>query len=48
VIIFGGGIIPDNDISFLKEHEVEAIFTPGTPIKEIIDFIEKNKARRIN
>jgi methylmalonyl-CoA mutase C-terminal domain/subunit len=45
IIVFGGGIIPDNDIVFLKEQGLEAIFTPGTPIKDVIDFIESNKSR---
>jgi methylmalonyl-CoA mutase C-terminal domain/subunit len=41
IIVFGGGVIPTEDIPFLKEKGVEAVFTPGTPIKEITDFIEK-------
>lgn len=45
IIIFGGGIIPKDDIAFLKGKGVEAIFTPGTPIKDVIDFIESNKSR---
>jgi methylmalonyl-CoA mutase C-terminal domain/subunit len=45
IIVFGGGVIPKEDIASLKEKGVEAIFTPGTPIKEVIDFIESNKSR---
>ncbi len=41
IIVFGGGVIPTEDIPFLKEKGIEAIFTHGTPIKEITDFIEK-------
>jgi hypothetical protein len=33
VVVFGGGIIPDEDIPTLKEQGVAAIFTPGTPMK---------------
>jgi len=48
IIIFGGGVIPDEDASTLKTSGVEAIFTPGTPIKDVVDFIETNKARIAN
>ena len=41
IVVFGGGVIPTEDIPFLKEKGIEAVFTPGTPIKEITDFIEK-------
>lgn len=37
--VFGGGVIPEDDIPGLKEAGVKAIFTPGTETKEVIDFI---------
>ena len=40
IIVFGGGTIPADDILFLKKKGVRAVFTPGTRIKEIVDFIE--------
>ncbi len=45
IIVFGGGVIPENDIPGLKEKGVEAVFTPGAPIQDVIDFIETNRAR---
>lgn len=45
VLIIGGGVIPEDDIPFLKEAGVEAIFTPGTPTKDVIDFIKGNLKR---
>jgi methylmalonyl-CoA mutase C-terminal domain/subunit len=45
VIIFGGGIIPDEDIPKLKEGGVTEVFTPGARMDEIIEFI-RNNARR--
>ena len=39
VLVICGGNIPDEDISFLKEKGIKAIFGPGTSIKEIADFI---------
>jgi methylmalonyl-CoA mutase C-terminal domain/subunit len=39
--LFGGGIIPDEDIPELKAAGVDEIFTPGTPIETIISYIRK-------
>ncbi len=43
IIVFGGGVIPEEDIPFLKEKGVQAVFTPGTPIKDVVDFIESKR-----
>ncbi len=42
VLLVIGGIIPDQDIPGLKQAGVAAIFLPGTPMDEIVDFIRKN------
>ncbi len=42
IIVFGGGIIPKDDIPYLKEKGIKEIFLPGTDTKETIDFILKN------
>jgi methylmalonyl-CoA mutase C-terminal domain/subunit len=42
VIVFGGGIIPDDDKPLLAEAGVRALFTPGAPIAEIVDWIKNN------
>jgi methylmalonyl-CoA mutase C-terminal domain/subunit len=39
VVIFGGGIIPKDDVPRLKEQGIEEIFTPGTPTSAIIDWL---------
>jgi methylmalonyl-CoA mutase C-terminal domain/subunit len=41
IVVFGGGIIPDDDVEYLKSIGVKAIFGPGTPIQKTIDFVEK-------
>ncbi|HPM79000.1 MAG TPA: cobalamin B12-binding domain-containing protein [bacterium] len=46
IVVFGGGIIPEQDIPGLKEAGVAAIFTPGTTLQAIVDFIESNVANR--
>ena len=42
VLVIGGGVIPAADIPSLEKAGVKAIFTPGTPTKEVIDFIKAN------
>ena len=42
VLLFGGGVIPEEDIDFLKSKGFKAIFTPGTPAQDVIDFIRES------
>ncbi|GAA3450103.1 cobalamin B12-binding domain-containing protein [Dactylosporangium matsuzakiense] len=44
VTVFGGGIIPDEDLPELKELGVAAIFTPGATTQSIVDWAQKNLA----
>ncbi len=39
ILVFGGGIIPDDDITALKKVGVSQIFTPGTSTVDIIDWL---------
>ncbi len=45
ILVIGGGVIPEEDIPFLKEAGVEAIFTPGTPTSEVVEYIKNNLKR---
>jgi methylmalonyl-CoA mutase C-terminal domain/subunit len=47
VLVVIGGIIPDLDIPRLKDIGVKGIFLPGTPMQEIIDFIQQNARARV-
>jgi methylmalonyl-CoA mutase, C-terminal domain len=47
VLVVIGGIIPDVDIPRLKELGVKGIFLPGTPMQEIVDFINANARARV-
>ena len=47
VLVVLGGIIPDVDVPRLKEIGVKGIFLPGTPMQEIIDFIQANARARV-
>jgi methylmalonyl-CoA mutase cobalamin-binding domain/chain len=40
IVLFGGGIIPDEDLPALKEAGVRALFRPGAPMNEIVDFVK--------
>ena len=40
--VFGGGIIPDDDIPRLKDKGVAAIFTPGSSTQDIIAWIQQH------
>jgi methylmalonyl-CoA mutase C-terminal domain/subunit len=39
VVVFGGGIIPDDDIPKLLKKGVDRVFTPGTTIREIVEYV---------
>jgi len=41
ILLFGGGIIPENDLIRLKEMGVGGLFTPGTSTVEIIKFLNE-------
>jgi len=42
VLLIVGGIIPDQDVEGLKQAGVAAVFQPGTPMDNIIEFIRAN------
>jgi methylmalonyl-CoA mutase cobalamin-binding domain/chain len=46
VLVFGGGIIPKEDIPKLKERGIEEIFTPGTATSEILRWLEARLAKK--
>jgi methylmalonyl-CoA mutase C-terminal domain/subunit len=47
IVVFGGGVIPDEDIPFLKESGVAEIFTPGTATSDVVEFVSKNIKARV-
>jgi methylmalonyl-CoA mutase C-terminal domain/subunit len=40
ILVFAGGIIPEQDIAGLKGAGVDAIFLPGTSTKDIVQYLE--------
>ncbi|MFP5218218.1 MAG: cobalamin B12-binding domain-containing protein [Actinomycetes bacterium] len=42
VVVFGGGIIPEDDIPLLEQMGVAKIFTPGATTQSIVDWVREN------
>ncbi len=47
VLFVVGGIIPDEDITGLKSLGVHMVFTPGTSLAEVTDYIRDNAPTRV-
>lgn len=45
VLVLAGGIIPSEDVDFLKEKGVDAVFGPGTNTQNIVDYTKVNLKR---
>ena len=41
IVVFGGGTIPPDDVEGLKAMGVAAVFTPGTPARDIVETLEQ-------
>jgi methylmalonyl-CoA mutase, C-terminal domain len=46
ILVFGGGTIPPQDVAPLREMGVAAVFTPGTPAKDIVETLSGLLAAR--
>jgi len=46
IVVFGGGIIPADDIPELERLGVAMVFTPGTTMAEIVDWVRANVGTR--
>jgi methylmalonyl-CoA mutase C-terminal domain/subunit len=40
IVVCGGGIFPEEDIPRLKKAGIKELFTPGTPLKEAVKWVE--------
>ena len=47
ILVFGGGIIPVDDIPALKQSGIEAIFQPGASTEDIIKYIQEKVTKGI-
>ncbi len=46
ILLFGGGIIPDEDVPKLKALGVAAVFGPGTLTQDIVDFLRREVPKK--
>ncbi len=46
LLIFAGGIIPDDDIPKIKKMGIKQVFPPGSPLSEIVSFIQKSAQKK--
>lgn len=46
VLVFGGGIIPPEDVEVLKGQGVAAVFTPGAPMDGIVEWVRDHVSER--
>jgi methylmalonyl-CoA mutase C-terminal domain/subunit len=46
VLVFAGGIIPDEDVKKLKKLGIKEVFGPGSSITSIAEFLQKNVRSR--
>ena len=44
IVVFGGGVIPPDDIPGLKEAGLKEVFTPGTSTEDIVSWVRQNVA----
>ena len=42
ILVFGGGVIPEEDIPGLKAAGIAEVFTPGTPTSVTVDFLKEH------
>ena len=42
IVVFGGGIIPEEDVPALVQSGVKAVFAPGTSIEEAVRWVREN------
>jgi len=47
VVVFGGGIIPESDITELERLGVRKVFTPGASMHEIVDWVRANVGQTV-
>jgi methylmalonyl-CoA mutase, C-terminal domain len=47
IVVFGGGIIPEGDIEELERLGAKKVFTPGTPMHEIVSWVERAVPQRV-
>lgn len=42
IVVVGGGIIPDDDVTWLKKQGIVEVFTPGAPLDSVVEWVREN------
>ena len=45
VVVFAGGIIPEEDVPTLKKIGIKEVFGPGTPTSTLVEFVKNNVSK---
>lgn len=48
VVVFAGGILPKEDYAALEEMGIQAVFGPGSSLKEIVEFVRRVTSQGIS
>jgi methylmalonyl-CoA mutase C-terminal domain/subunit len=48
ILVFAGGIIPQEDVPAIKKLGIKEVFGPGTPTTTLVEFVSKNAQEKIN
>jgi len=46
VLVLAGGIIPREDVAYLKKHGIDEVFGPGTSTKDIVEYTKTHVKRK--
>lgn len=47
IVVFGGGVIPPEDVRTLQDRGLAAVFTPGAPLDEIAAWVDAHVPERV-
>jgi len=42
IMVFAGGIIPEEDVPALKKVGIKEVFGPGTPTSTLVEYVKNN------
>ncbi len=48
IVVFGGGIVPEDDVAELERIGVKKVFTPGAAMRDIVDWVRANVGETAN
>lgn len=46
IVVFGGGVIPEEDIPCLKQLGVDRVFSPGAALEDIVNYVKERLGKK--